>query len=151
MARKLRSKYERIITEFGECLVSKTGYYYFYPNGNSKKSKRLHVAIYEKYIGSVPDKWHVHHKDENKKNNDPSNLIALSSLDHLRVHCGWIKTDGQWTHKRCSICKELKTLSDFRRGSPDSTKRYETLCKPCQATYRTKWRQSRRAKGLRVT
>lgn len=29
---------------------------------------------------------HVHHKDENKHNNDPSNLEVLTAVEHLRLH-----------------------------------------------------------------
>lgn len=40
----------------------------------------------------IPDKWHVHHKDEDPFNNDPSNLELLSPAEHNVVHPG----DQSW-------------------------------------------------------
>ncbi len=40
----------------------------------------------------IPDKWHVHHKDEDPFNNDPSNLELLSPAEHGIVHPG----DQSW-------------------------------------------------------
>lgn len=40
----------------------------------------------------IPDKWHVHHKDEDPFNNDPSNLELLSPAEHNVIHPG----DQSW-------------------------------------------------------
>jgi hypothetical protein len=43
--------------------------------------------VAEKMLGRPLDAWeHVHHKDEDKHNNDPSNLEVMHWLDHLRLH-----------------------------------------------------------------
>lgn len=47
---------------------------------------RLHVYIWQKYNGEIPKGYHVHHKDENKDNNDISNLELLKAFDHLSYH-----------------------------------------------------------------
>lgn len=47
---------------------------------------RLHVYIWQKYNGEIPKGYHVHHKDENKDNNNISNLELLKAFDHLSYH-----------------------------------------------------------------
>lgn len=58
-----------------------TGYYL-----NSTKKKRLHRAVWEYYNGEIPKGHHIHHIDEDKSNNDISNLALLSSTEHLSHH-----------------------------------------------------------------
>jgi hypothetical protein len=36
----------------------------------------------------IPEGWHIHHKDEDPFNNDPSNLELLSPAEHNTVHPG---------------------------------------------------------------
>lgn len=50
------------------------------------KSKRLHVYVWEKYNGTVPDGYHVHHIDHNKDNNTIENLCAIARNEHLSRH-----------------------------------------------------------------
>lgn len=59
----------------------KTGYYL-----NSAMHKRLHRAVWESYHGDIPKGWHVHHKDENKSNNEIENLEILSGSSHMSLH-----------------------------------------------------------------
>ena len=49
--------------------------------------KHEHRRVAEEMAGRVlrPDE-HVHHKDGNKHNNDPTNLEIMSAEDHLRLH-----------------------------------------------------------------
>jgi hypothetical protein len=42
----------------------------------------------------------VHHKDENKRNNDPDNLEVLTNSDHSSLH---------WTNDRKKIMSKVKT------------------------------------------
>lgn len=51
----------------------------------------IYRRIYEQYHGQIPlDKngksYHIHHVDGNRKNNHPSNLIALSEQEHYDLH-----------------------------------------------------------------
>jgi HNH endonuclease len=53
--------------------------------------------IYEKHHGPIPvdadgRKYHIHHIDGNRRNNDVSNLIALSAEEHLDLHL----RQGDW-------------------------------------------------------
>jgi hypothetical protein len=54
--------------------------------GNRKVTEYLHITIYEREIGPVPEGFIVHHRDEDKSNNVPSNLEAMSRAEHNRVH-----------------------------------------------------------------
>lgn len=40
----------------------------------------------------IPEGWHIHHKDEDPFNNDPSNLVPLPPAEHNEVHPG----DQSW-------------------------------------------------------
>lgn len=74
----------RITTEFGDAFLNNNGYYVL------KKSNQIYISlhrkVYEKYNGEIPKGWEIHHKDCNKRNNDPSNLVALSSSQHRLLH-----------------------------------------------------------------
>ncbi|MEI3180990.1 MAG: HNH endonuclease signature motif containing protein [Lachnospiraceae bacterium] len=63
-----------------------TGYYLCSAKSTDGSRKRLHVYVWEFYNGPVPRGYHVHHRDEDKSNNDISNLELLSESDHLSLH-----------------------------------------------------------------
>lgn len=53
--------------------------------------KRKYRRIYEKHYGPIPKDYNgrsydIHHIDGNHRNNDPSNLIALSVDEHYKIH-----------------------------------------------------------------
>ena len=46
-----------------------------------------HRAVAEKMLGrSLRDDEVVHHKDHNKRNNDPSNLEVMTQSEHAKLH-----------------------------------------------------------------
>lgn len=49
-------------------------------------SNSLHRAVYERFVGEIPDGFDVHHRDGNSSNNMPDNLQAISSPDHTKLH-----------------------------------------------------------------
>ncbi len=63
----------------------RTGYYL-----SSKKiggsRKRLHVYVYEKSHGKIKKGNHIHHIDGDKSNNEPSNLMQLTTVEHEKYH-----------------------------------------------------------------
>lgn len=63
-----------------------TGYYLCSSKSMDGGRKRMHVYVWEYYNGSVPDGYHVHHKDEDKNNNDISNLELKIAAEHLAFH-----------------------------------------------------------------
>lgn len=48
--------------------------------------RRLHRAIWKHFKGEIPKGYHIHHIDENKENNDISNLELLSPSEHQKKH-----------------------------------------------------------------
>lgn len=90
----------------------------------------LHVLVWERIHGPKPDGHDVHHIDEDKGNFAIGNLVLLTWMDHRRVHAGWIKTEGIWSHKPCHKCKDMKEVSEYYadRTRGDGL---QTRCKPC--------------------
>ena len=60
--------------------------YYLCDKYFQKNGRRLHVEVWESVNGLTPKGWHVHHKDENRSNNQLSNLEALPGGEHLSLH-----------------------------------------------------------------
>lgn len=47
-----------------------------------KETVRIHQLVAEHFIGDIPKGYHVHHKDENKQNNNVDNLEIISPKFH---------------------------------------------------------------------
>lgn len=85
----------------------KTGYYENKSFSDGKrKTIRLHRVVYEFYSGKeIPKGYHIHHKDENKDNNDFSNLALVSQSEHAKIHSKraseiWKRPEMQEASKR---------------------------------------------------
>lgn len=78
-----------------------------------------HILVAERALGKpLPRHAEVHHRDENKQNNDPGNLIicenaAYHRLIHLRTRLYRQSVSGL---KRCSVCKNEKPFSEFHKS-----------------------------------
>ena len=46
----------------------------------------LHRYIWEEYNGKIPEGYHIHHQDEDKSNNDISNLQCVTRSEHMKIH-----------------------------------------------------------------
>ncbi|WP_376780651.1 HNH endonuclease [Timonella senegalensis] len=72
---------------------------YFVPGiaDRQRGIRRLHEEIWmhTHNVDSIPDGWHVHHKDHNHSNNEPENLVAIPSADHLSHHGAQPRTEAQ--------------------------------------------------------
>lgn len=68
---------------------------YYWPGRGDRNNgvKALHVEIHKAEVGPVPAGWHVHHKDGDPLNNDPSNLEAVTPADHAERH---FAMEGKW-------------------------------------------------------
>lgn len=72
----------------------------------------MHRVVMENHIGRLlKDNEVVHHKDENKKNNDISNLQLMTNEEHVRLHA--LKRGCNMVELRCPWCK--KTFSKKER------------------------------------
>lgn len=83
--------------------------------------------IYEQHYGYIPldaegRTFDIHHKDGNRKNNEPENLVALSIEDHYNVHY----EQGDWgaclriiSRKDVSpeLLSELATKANLKRSN----------------------------------
>lgn len=108
---------------FGDLVYTRddtTGYYL-----NSTLGLRLHRAVYALYNGEIPEGYHVHHVDHDKSNNEPENLIAISSKDHMRLH-GLELTDEQREARRDNLTQNARpAASEWHRSDEGRAWHYE--------------------------
>ena len=109
----------------GSGTITKHGYRRIKVNG---KYVFEHRAVWEKANGLIPSNMFIHHKDENRLNNDISNLELVTYESHRRKHSILYEDkDGKWT-KRCRRCGIVFPLSAFYG---EERKRLTAECKPC--------------------
>lgn len=87
----------------------------FYLCGNyfQHKGKRLHRTVWEYHNGAIPKGYHVHHVDENKANNDISNLQLLATSEHMSHH------SSQEEHReksRKNIAKAIECAKEWHHS-----------------------------------
>ena len=58
--------------------------------GTNKRVRRPRL-IYEKNIGPIPEGYVIIHIDGDRYNDDPSNLMAISRLDNLKINIKKVK------------------------------------------------------------
>lgn len=73
------------------CRDETTGYYL-----NGTLGVRAHRYVYAKAFGSIPPGYHVHHKDEDKSNNELDNLELLLAGEHIAYHGSKRALDPEW-------------------------------------------------------
>lgn len=87
------------ITSYGYIKVRHEGKYVF-----------LHRKIVEEFLGrKLGEMEDVHHRDEDKTNNDISNLIVLTKAEHSRLHHSLKPQRYCWCGNK-HYCKELCKL-----------------------------------------
>ncbi len=63
----------------------------------SRGTKRLHRVVWEYHKGKIPEGYDIHHIDENKHNNDISNLAMVHNILHQRFTAKKrIKENPEW-------------------------------------------------------
>jgi len=79
--------------------------FYLRPDGyfGSQRYGLMHRFIWADANGPIPDGWNVHHKDENKKNNNLSNLELMPRSKHTVHH--WDRKLPTYRHV-CKLCKK---------------------------------------------
>ena len=98
-------------TPFGKAYQRKDGYYQI--SSGIHQGKLLHRLIYEENFGPIPEGFHVHHRDMNKENLDPNNLILLSKSNHHKLHFNMIN-NPRWGNGRIDKAGGLSFLSACR-------------------------------------
>ena len=117
--------------------IQNDGYRYFLFNRQGEPVRRIaeQRLVWEQNYGPVPDGMVVHHKDENKLNNDIENLSLMAAGEHVRMHrregLGYEIRDGV-EHKPCRDCNEILPLTDFyKKPSGKNSTSHHWCCKPC--------------------
>lgn len=100
--------------------ITPQNYVMIYFPGHPRASKSYvyeHILVVEKIIGKyLPKKAEVHHIDNNRTNNTPSNLIlcqnkSYHNLLHLRERA--LKECGNPSWRMCRKCKEWDALENL--------------------------------------
>lgn len=70
-----------------EYKIGNHGYYIIkFRIGDNYKSLLKHRLVWEYHNGKIPDNHIIHHIDENKLNNDISNLKCINKREHMHEH-----------------------------------------------------------------
>jgi endogenous inhibitor of DNA gyrase (YacG/DUF329 family) len=129
--------------EAGAARVDAGGYWRLYlpdhPNATAQGYVYEHIWVASKKLGRKIERGeHVHHLDENKRNNSPDNLEVLTEQEHHRKHGMWEKIDGVW-FKPCGRCRKMLLPTTRYFTSSDGTEnRLSSWCKTCQNETRRK-------------
>lgn len=76
-----------VTTKYGTAVISDRGYYRISSTKEGNCGKYLHRLIFEDfYKVCLLDDSIIHHKDENRLNNDIDNLELMSREKHVRLH-----------------------------------------------------------------
>lgn len=93
------------------------------------------VWVWEHFNGPIPRGMQVHHRDQNKLNNEIDNLELLSASEHATRHqrakAGYeLRADG-W-YKPCHGCSAVLPLDCFyKRAGALKDDHRRPLCKAC--------------------
>lgn len=113
------------------------GYKYFYVNG---KLQYVHRYVMEQHLGrKLLSSEIVHHKDENKQNNDISNLEITNRSAHARHHSHVIAVrEFKGEIKYCADCGKPKYYPP-KLANIHTRKQGQYKCRECYIKNKT-WR-----------
>lgn len=86
----------------GGKIIDKKGYIRIRVGG---KYRAEHQVVWESHNGTIPNGHVIHHKDENKKNNDISNLECITKREH-DLHHGDHLLKNHW-NRRTQLIENL--------------------------------------------
>lgn len=112
-------------------------------------AKYLHVDLWEKYNGPVPDDYHIHHIDHDPLNNDIGNLTCLSPSEHMAHHSATLSDER--IAQRAAHMDAIRPLAAAWHQSPEGREWHKVLgrlswdvrkptaavCEHCSAEYET--------------
>jgi hypothetical protein len=88
--------------------------YYSPPRGSGLE--QYHREIYKRHHGPIPDGYHVHHKDDDPFNNDPSNLVALSPPEHFAEHADEVLERNRGPRQQAHLADVRHLASEWHRS-----------------------------------
>ena len=97
-----------MMTDYGRAYQRKDGYWQISSGPN--QGKLLHRLIYEDAFGPIPDGFHIHHRDGDKSNLNPNNLLLLSKSNHHKLHFNMINNPN-WGNGRIDKAGGVTFLS----------------------------------------
>lgn len=89
--------------------------YYRAWNAERGRPEYLHRRIWASTHGPIPEGFEVHHKDENRENNNIENLEALTVSDHRREHWG-LATQAQLKAMRENLNRIRPLATEWHRS-----------------------------------
>ena len=125
---------------------------YFQRNG-----VRLHLAVWRKHRGPIPDGHHVHHRDEDRSHNWIDNLECITRAEHLGDRHGEASAERARPHlpkarraaaKWHGSAKGRKWHSEHfeQHIRPVMDKRVPATCQECGAQYEASAAKLKQAK-----
>ena len=132
----------------------RTGYYSLskqIKQKNPEMERRLHRAVWKFYNGEIPKGYHIHHKDQNKNNNDISNLELISPSEHSKLHQKtgqnrewWHSPEGKIANKKGrELCKKWHASLEGKQWHSEHQKNsiikrlMNETCEECGNIFRT--------------
>lgn len=86
---------------------------------NKTHIKSVHRLVYELYVGEIPVGFDVHHKDNNKYNNNFNNLDIIEHSYHTKIH----KLGSVWNKPKKQ--KKVKVIKDRTLNKTYDMKLYQ--------------------------
>lgn len=107
-----------------------------HPRANAKGLYPLHRVLMENMLGRLlEDGEEVHHHDEDKTNDDPSNLRLKTKADHARDHA--LERAPDEVEVTCPCGKAFKLKAHVHRQRLGRSKMgFLTCSRPCGYKYR---------------
>lgn len=84
--------------------------YYLCGNYYQRKGVRLHRKVWEYHNGEIPEGYDIHHKNNDKSDNNIDNLEMLSRYDHHVVH---MKSPERVEKSRRDIAKAISKAPEW--------------------------------------
>lgn len=110
--------------DYSDRSIDKQGYVWIRPAPGMKKVREHRYVMEQLLDRKLLRTEHVHHKDEDKTNNDPANLEVLLKGHHHKLH-----NPGGYANGECDGC-----------GTADRPHYAKGLCHAC---YLRQWKRSK--------
>lgn len=146
-------------------------YYQSTSKNNEGRRERLHRAVWRYYNGEIPKRYHVHHKDGDKANNEINNLELIRIEEHLSKHYKENWKNPEFRKKVKENLDNIRPLtkkwhkskegrkwhSEIAKKSYINRRKYTKHCEVCGKEYQTYYpdrarfcHQNCKAKALRA-
>jgi hypothetical protein len=140
---------EKMVTEFGTARINNNGYWQITSRKEGNHSKLLHRLIFEKYYGTIPAGYQIHHINGIKTDNRIENLQCLSVKEHSSLHNSgesnyWSGTKGPWYGKKRP---DVSGVNHFSYGVGFTDEHCTNISKSCKG--REPWNKGK--KQLKTT